>query len=571
MAAREEEVDVLVVGSGGGGLAASIRARAAGLDTLVVEKDRVVGGTTALSHGGIWLPANPLMLEAGLHDSVEDGLTYMQAVVGDQGPATSPARQAAFIRGGQRLIRFLRDEGVPFRLVSEYPDYYPESPGGRNDGRMLSTPLLDARRLGAWHDLPRSRPPLPAGVVMSSVEQFIALLNIGRSRKAKLDVAKIFASSITLRLRGIKPLVMGQSYVGHLLAAAQRRGVRIATGTRMRELVVEDGRVVGIRAERNGETLTIRSRHGVVLAAGGFARNRALRDKFGPQPASADWTAVIQGDTGDPFLAATAIGAATSNLDKAYWLPGLMDERGVAQIFIAERVAPHSILVDSSGARFTNEAKSYVELGNDQYARNETVPAIPAYLVVDAQHRRRTPLGQVLPGMTPRAWLKSGHLKRAGTLRELAESCGIDPHGLERTVARFNQLARAGVDEDFGRGDSAYDRVYGDPDHGPNTCLGAIEEAPFYAAKMYPTDVGMAGGLLTDERAQVLAEDGPPIEGLYACGTSAASCAGDVYPGGGASLAQSSAFGFIAAEQMAAHAATRIPSDTAGVTIETRG
>lgn len=565
MSDRQEHVDVLVVGSGGGGLAASIRAQVAGLDVLVVEKDRVVGGTTALSHGGIWLPANPLMLERGLQDSVEDGLTYLQAVVGDQGPATSPARQEAFIRGGQRLIRFLRDECVPFRLVHEYPDYYPEAPGGRQDGRMLATPLLDARSLGAWQGLPRPRPPLPGGVVMSSVEQFIALLNVGRSHKAKLDVAKIFASSVAMRLRGVKPLVMGQSYVGHLLAAAQRRGVRISTGTRMRALIIEDGRVTGVKAERNGETVTIRARHGVLLAAGGFARNRALRDRFGPQPASADWTAVIQGDSGDPFLAATAIGAATSNLDKAYWLPGLMDEHGVPQIFIAERVAPHSILVDASGARFANEAESYVELGNDQYARNRTAPAIPAYLIVDAQHRRRTPLGKVLPGMTPRAWLKSGHLERADTLRELAESCGIDPHGLERTVAHFNRMARAGVDEDFGRGDSAYDRVYGDPDHGPNPCLGTIEEAPFYAAKMYPTDVGMAGGLLTDEHARVLSEDGPPIDGLYACGTTAASCAGDVYPGGGTSLAQSSAFGFIAAEQMVADAGASVPSDTVRV------
>lgn len=559
--------DVLVVGSGGGGLAAAIRARAAGLDALVIEKADVAGGTTALSHGALWLPANPLMLESGMNDSVEDGLLYLQAVVGDQGPATSAARQEAFIRGGQRLVRFLRDEGVVFRLVTDYPDYYPEAPGARHDGRMVATPLVDARSLGPWRTLPRRRPPLPGGVVMSSVEEFRALLAVGRSRAAKLEVARILGRSLALRARRVEPLVMGQAYIGHLLAAAQRRGVRLSVRTRLRELLVEDGRVTGLRADRgDGTTLTIRARRGVLLAAGGFARNRALRDRFGPWPASADWTAVIEGDTGDPFLAATAIGAATSNLDKAYWLPGLMDAHGVPQIFVAERVVPHSILVDSSGARFANEAKSYMELGNDQYARNATVPAIPAFLVVDAQHRRRWPLGQVLPGVPPRAWLKSGHLVRADTLRGLADACGIDPTGLERTVERFNAMARAGRDEDFGRGESAYDRVYGDPDHSPNPCLGPIEKPPFYAAKMYPTDVGMAGGLLTDASARVLGEDGAAIPGLFACGTAAASCAGDTYPGGGVSLGQSSVFGFIAAEQMAAGGEAPAPPQTAHTT-----
>lgn len=231
-----------------------------------------------------------------------------------------------------------------------------------------------------------------------------------------------------------------------------------------------------------------------------------------------------------------------------------MDADGNCQIFVAERVAPHSILVDSSGARFSNEAQSYVTLGNEQYQRHQTVPAVPAYLIIDAQHRRRQTLGQTPPRVPPRRWLRSGHLKKANTLAELARASGIDPDGLMRTVERFNRMALAGVDEDFGRGNNSYDRVYGDPSHSPNPCLGTIEEAPFYAAKMYPTDVGMAGGLLTDECARVIGEDGNPINGLYACGTSAASAMGDTYPGGGVSLGQSAVFGLIAAEQATAGA-----------------
>ena len=551
-AVREETTDVVVVGSGGGGLVGSLLARSRGLSQVLIEKSEYAGGTTALSHGALWLPNNPLMREAGFDDSVEDGLTYLQHLVGDQGPATSAARQEAFIRGGERLVRFLRGEGVRFRLVNDYPDYYPEAPGARTDGRMISCPPIDAGVLGDWDDRPRPRPPLPGGIVMASVDDFRSLLGAGRSWRARAEVAKIVRRSIGLRVRRARPLVMGQAYVGHLLAAARPRHVRIELRTPLRELITEDGRVTGVVAERGGRQLVFRARKGVLLNAGGFARNRVLRERFGPHPASDQWTAVVEGDTGDAFEAATAIGAQTTNLDKAYWLPGLMDKDGNCQIFIAERAAAHSILVDSSGHRFANEAESYMELGNDQYARHQEVPAIPAYLVIDSQHRRKFPLGETMPRMTPRKWLRSGHLKRAGSIRELAAQCGIDADGLERTVERFNRMALTGVDEDFGRGDSAYDRVYADPDHRPNPCLGTIAEPPFYAAKMYPTDVGMAGGLLTDENAAVIGEGGDPIPGLYACGTTAASCAGDVYPGGGVSLGQSSVFGLIASEQLTA-------------------
>jgi 3-oxosteroid 1-dehydrogenase len=559
-AEREERADVVIVGSGGGGMVAALVARAAGLTPLVIEKAAVAGGTTAYSHGGLWLPDNPLMREAGLEDSVEDGVRYLQHVVGDQGPATTRERHEAFVRGGRRLIEFLRGQGIIFELIRDYPDYYPDAPGAREEGRMMMCPMLDARELGSWRRYPRPRPPLPGGLIMTTVDDFRSLLAVGRSWRAKAEVGQIVARSLGLRLRGIQPLVMGQAYVGRLLAALREHDIQLNLQTAMRSLIVEDARVVGVIAEQAGGPVRILARHGVLLNGGGFARNAELRERFGPHPASTEWTAVNEGDVGEPLEAATAIGAATSNLDKAYWLPGLMDKHGQAQIFVAERVVPHSILVDSGGQRFANEAQSYMALGNAQYERHQTTPAVPAYLVLDARHRRRWPLGETPPGVTPRGWLKSGHLKRAATLGELAQQCGIDPDGLRRTVERFNRMAVAGVDEDFGRGSNAYDRVYGDPDHHPNPCLGTIEAPPFYAAKMYPTDVGMAGGLLTDADARVLAEgNGAPIEGLYACGTSAASAMGDTYPGGGVSLGQSSVFGYLAAQQMVSIAGVGSP------------
>jgi succinate dehydrogenase/fumarate reductase flavoprotein subunit len=555
----QREHDLVIVGSGGGGLVAGLVAKASGLDPLVIEKTEYLGGTTALSHGALWLPNNPLGRDAGFDDSVEAGLDYLQSVVGDQGPATTRVRQEAFIRGGDRAIRFLQRQGVELRLIPNYPDYYPDAPGARLEARMVAAPMLDARTLGDWQTLPRPRPPLPGGIVMSSVEQFLAILSIGFSWKSRRAVAKIAATSAALKLRGVKPLVMGQAYIGQLLRAARASNLRIARNTALKELRVDGGRVTGVVAVTGGRETIIGARHGVLLNAGGYSRNPALRAEFGPQPASTNWTATIAADTGDAFTAATSIGAATTNLDKAYWLPGLINQHGNAMIFVAERVVPHSILVDSAGRRFANEAQSYMQLGNEQYARHQTVPAIPAYLIIDTRHRRRYTLGETLPGVPPRAWLASGHLKRAGTLRELADHCGIDADGLESTVARFNQMAREGVDRDFGRGSNAYDLVYGDPGHGgPNPSLGTIEEPPFYAAKMVPTDVGMAGGLLTDEYARVVDQNGAPIEGLYASGTSAASCMGDKYPGGGASLGQSTVFGFVAAEHIVERAKTSV-------------
>lgn len=541
-------VDVIVVGAGGGGLVAALRARAHGLTPLLIEKSEFIGGTSALSHGALWLPTNPLGRAAGHQDSVADGVLYLQSVVGDQGPATTRQRQEAYVAGGDPLVRFLQDEGIRFRLIGDYPDYYPEAPGARLDGRMIACPLIDARELGDWAGLIRPRPPVPGGLVISAVEEFLALLAAGYSWPARGKLARIAARSARMRARGVQPLVMGQAYIGHLAKAARGRGIEVSTSTALKRLVTTGDRITGAIAVQAGREVRIDARHGVICSAGGFARDPGLRAQHGPWPASTTWTAVIAEDTGDALHSAVAVGAATTNLDKAYWLPGLVNRHGVSTVFVAERCLPGSILVDAAGQRFANEAKSYMELGNDQYAAG----AIPAYLIIDARHRRRYVLGEVPPGVPPRAWLASGHLKRAGSIRELALKCGIDPAGLERTVSKFNDMARRGADDDFGRGSSAYDRVYGDPTHGPNPSLGPLEKAPFYAAKMMPTDVGMAGGLLTDEHARVLREDGTALAGLYASGTTAASCMGGTYPGGGISLGQSSVFAFLAVEHIAA-------------------
>jgi 3-oxosteroid 1-dehydrogenase len=290
----------------------------------------------------------------------------------------------------------------------------------------------------------------------------------------------------------------------------------------------------------------------VLLSAGGFAKNAQMRETYERAPTSTEWTSVPPGDTGDAIRAGIDIGAATALMDDAWWGPTLVDPAtGTPSFILWERSFPHSIIVDSSGRRFMNESESYVDAGHHQYERNEQVPAIPAWLIVDARHRRRYPMATLPPGLTPRSALKSGFLTKAVTLDELAGAIGVDPAGLADTVERFNALAGAGVDEDFGRGRTAYDHVYGDPSNHPNPNLGTIERAPFYAVKVWPGDLGTKGGLLTDEHARVLREDSTPIPGLYAAGNTTASVMGRTYPGPGSTIGPATTFAYIAMRHLA--------------------
>lgn len=354
------------------------------------------------------------------------------------------------------------------------------------------------------------------------------------------------------RLRGQIPMTNGRSLIGQLLLLNLRRQLPIWRNSPLVELIVEDGTVAGAVIEHEGQRVRIRAERGVLLCAGGFARNQQMRETYGPSPASTAWTSVPPGDTGDAVRAGMDIGAATALMDDAWWGPTLVDPAtGTPSFILWERSFPHSIVVDSSGQRFMNESESYVDAGHHQYDRNEQVPAIPAWLIVDARHRRRYPMATLPPGLTPRAALKSGFLIKADTLDELARAIGVDSAGLAATVKRFNEMARHGVDADFGRGRTAYDHVYGDPSNHPNPNLGTIEHAPFYAVEVWPGDLGTKGGLLTDEHARVLREDGNPIPGLYAAGNTTASVMGRTYPGPGSTIGPATTFAYIAMRHLA--------------------
>jgi len=534
------EFDVVVVGSGAAGLTAAVTAAARGRRTLLVEKSRFWGGTTAYSGGGVWIPANPLMQADGAGDSLEEGLRYLDAIIDDVGPASSHERRLAFLEQGPKLVEQLTGLGFRWQRTERYPDYYPQRPGGRI-GRSLEGRVVDGRVLGPF--LATMRRPAGTAIPVQSRDLDL-LVHAGRSPRGALQAARVLARAAAFRGTGRVPLAAGGSLVGQLMAIGRRLAVSVQLGSPLRSLVVEGGRVTGVELERDGRHERVRANLGVVLTAGGFARNDELRRRY--QPVGEQWSSASRADQGDAIEAGVAVGAATALMDEAWWGPSFVTE--AARTFcLWERSLPGAIIVDRTAKRFVNESASYVDVGRAILDRDRVAPAIPSWLILDGDHRRRYLFGSVPPRITPRALLDSGLLIRAESLEELARRTELDEPVLRETIERFNGYAARGVDEEFGRGGNAYDNYYGDPRVHPNPNLGPIRNPPFWAARLYPGDLGTKGGLLTDERARVLDESGAAIPGLYAAGNTTASVMGRTYPGPGGTLGPAMVFAQLAA------------------------
>lgn len=313
-----------------------------------------------------------------------------------------------------------------------------------------------------------------------------------------------------------------------------------------------EGVAVGARVQKDGKVQTIMTKNGILLCAGGFAHNKRLRERWAPSPTSTEWTLAQPGDTGDAIIAGIDLGAATALLDDAWWIPTFADPvTGSQTLSLYERARPFSMVVDASGERFLNESEPYTEFVHHMYQRNQKVKAIPAWMILDQNHRRRYLLGSLLARQSTKKAIESGRLFQADTIEGLCEQTGINTIGLKNTMSRFNDMCRAGVDTDFGRGNNAYDHLFGDPAVGPNPSLGPVQKPPFYAVQLWPGDLGTKGGLLTDEAARVLKEDGSVIQGLYAAGNTTASVMGRSYLGAGSTLGPAMTFAFIAVGDMA--------------------
>ncbi|MFE7710651.1 FAD-dependent oxidoreductase [Streptomyces sp. NPDC057486] len=542
--------DVVVVGSGAAGMAAAITARLRGLTALVVEKTEVYGGTTALSGGAIWVPNNFHLDAAGLGDTPEKARAYLDATVGDRVPA---ARKDAYLEHGPRMVREFHDRtAVKFVYTPGYSDYFPEELGGYPQGRSVEPQIFDFTRLPPEQRATMRRAGLPTYGLTITSKDFRHLNMAARTWAGKRTSARVGARAVRALLSGRKLLSLGEALIARMRQSLGTLGGELWLSAPLTRLVEENGRIAGIRVTRDGRELAIRATGGVVLASGGFSQNQQLREKYLPAPTSAEWSAAPEGQSGDALEAGMAVGAAVDLMDRVWGAPSVVPPGGKPFFLVADRGIPGMVIVNSAGERYANEASPYHQFVDAMYANDRPeATTVPSWLILDAVSKSRYFIMGLFPGQAfPKPWLENGFVKKAGTVEELAGQIGAAPERLRATVDRFNGFARAGRDEDFHRGDSVYDRYYGDPTL-PNPNLAPLERGPFHAVPVHPGDIGTKGGLVTDATARVLREDGTVIEGLYASGNVSAAVMGGTYPGPGATIGPAMTFGWLAADHIA--------------------
>ncbi|MCW2497041.1 3-oxosteroid 1-dehydrogenase [Jatrophihabitans sp.] len=547
---QQDEYDVVVVGSGAAGMAAALAAKHNGLSAVIVEKAPHFGGSTARSGGGVWIPNNEVLQRDGVPDTAEAARTYLHSIVGEH---ATPERIDAYLEQGPKALSFLlRTTPLQMQWVPDYSDYYPEAPGGRLGGRSIEPKPFNLKRLGplrATLEPDYGKSPLNVTVTQADFRWATLMTRTWRGKRRVLRIGLRWIVSMILR----KDLaVRGQAFAAMLRVGVRDAGIELLLGTPLEELRISDGRVTGVVVTSDGASRTIGARHGVVLASGGFEHNEAMRKQYQREPITADWTVGAEANTGDGIVAGEQAGGALALMEDAWWGPSI-PLTGGPWFCLAERTLPGGIMINDRGQRFMNEAAPYVEATHNMYGgefgQGDGPGAnLPAWMIIDQRYRNR----YVFAGLQPRAkipgrWFKAGVVVKADTIAELATKLGLDPAAVEATISRFNGFARTGKDEDFGRGDSGYDRYYGDPTITPNPCLAPIDQGPYYAVVMVPGDLGTKGGLVTDVHARVLRADGSVIDGLYAAGNVSAPVMGHTYAGPGATIGPALTFGYVAA------------------------
>lgn len=548
------ECDVLVAGSGAGGLAAAVTARRHGLEVIVAEKEALFGGTTARSGGWLWIPNHPMQAAIGIRDSLEEASTYLLHETGEK---YDPERVNAFLTAGPRMVDwFQRETALRFDPSATFSDYHPDAPGGKPGGRSIVASAFDGRELGTM--LAKLRPPLPEltvfGVMIGSGAELVHFMRWSKSLASAAFVARRLLGHGAARLvhgRGVR-LTNGNALAGRLLKSAVDSGVVLWNCSSVESLVQEGNVVRGAHLNKDGKPIQVRARKGVVLACGGFPQDAARRqrlfshtDHYSPSP---------PGNTGDGLRIAESAGARIDESlpNAAAWVPVSQVPRpdgsfGLFPHFI-DRAKPGVVAVTPKGRRFVNEGNSYHDFIQALLAQQET----SAWLVADHRAIRAYGLGFVKPWPLPLgSHLESGYLKSGSSYRDLAARIGVDPAEFEKTIHRFNANATSGSDPEFGKGSTAYNRFYGDAEIKPNPCVAPIVAAPFYAVKVVIGDLGTYAGIATNGNAQVLDENRRPIPGLYAAGNDALSIMGGNYPGPGITLGPAMTFGWIAGRHLA--------------------
>ncbi|HWL42056.1 MAG TPA: FAD-dependent oxidoreductase [Ilumatobacter sp.] len=545
----DQEVDFVVVGSGGGALTGAAVAALGGASVVVLEKTEFVGGTTAVSGGGFWIPLNRHMAEVGLDDSRDDALSYLRASSGGTGDDDI---LIALVDNGAPMVELLEDQiGLQFRpwpAQGGTIDYRPELPGARHGGRTLDAGKVALTSLGEW--APRLRLGPNSAWTMDKLVSYaerhhVAVPDANRPRRPAGQAVNEHVAN-------------GAALIAQLLRGCLAQGVTVHVDTPADHLVVDEGRVVGVKATRAGAPYAVRARYGVLMATGGFAHNDELKRLWLDRPI--DYSCEILENRGDGHLMGMAIGAQMAGLGDAWWM---MHGAGHNN-----RYSPHTMVVNKHGKRFCNDALNYydfgVQFGTKRDSADGTPKNLPAWMVFDSQGTSKY---QVLDDL-----VKAGRAQRAkplppsktaaplvlteaDTVAGLAEQLGIPADELQATVERFNGFARTGKDLDFGRGDSRWTTDgWGDPNHRPNPALGTVEQGPFFAIQIFPGALSTRGGLRVNGNSEVLsATDGEPIPGLYAAGNCSNGAAPLSYPGPGATIGASMTFGYLAARQVLAH------------------
>jgi 3-oxosteroid 1-dehydrogenase len=541
----DEEADLVVLGSGSAGLTGAVVAAIEGASVIVLEKADVVGGTTSVSGGGFWIPNNHHMGDSGVEDSREEALGYMRACAGNQGDDT---HVVALVDHGAEMVRYLEDRAaMTFRAwpaVGGTTDYRPWVPGWRPGARTLDAGKFTVSDLGEWGSKVR----------------------LGASSTWNSDKLDNYRNQVHVQLPGPKPprprmlipgetvptpefLASGASLIGRLLKGCLEQGVTVLTETPGRELLIDGGRVVGVRAERDGEAFFVRARSGVLMASGGYAVNEELKRLWLTRPL--EGSCDVDSNTGDGHLMGMAVGAGVAGLGDAWWMPQIAGGRKPdGSIFLAssreDRHVPHTVIVNRRAKRFMNEALNYYDAG-EPFGTKEGGPVRnhPAWYLFDSQAREKYAIvAMKFPGGEVPDWMIE-----ASSIEELAEKLELDAAVLAQTLDRFNEFARAGKDEDFERGGNPWDIAWGDPKQTPNPSLGTIEKPPFYALELRNGALATRGGLRVNASGQVLSALPPsdPIAGLYAAGNCSNGAVAGVYVGPGATIGAAMTFGYLAA------------------------
>ena len=553
----DKEVDILVVGSGAGGLLSALVGAHNHADVLVIEKESLWGGTSATSGAGIWIPNSDQAAAAGFQDDTKNAFKYVRKLSAKNVP---DGNIKAYVENAAHMLRWVTANTELDYQAFPYPDYHAEEPGGSPQGYRTHMPLpIDGRKLGK--DVETLRFASPAASLFGYLnwhfdETYIILFRAPGWwwHLAKSLARYWFDWPFRFKSRKDRRLTLGNALLGGLRLAINERKVPVWLNSPLVELIEEKGKVTGAVVRHEGKLMRIGARKGVVLAAGGFDKNQAMRDENAPLYKNALYSGGTSGNTGDSIRAGESIGADTMNMQSAwaapvFYVPG--EDRG--RLCTIERALPGCMMVNQQGERYLNEAASYHIVGQ-QMARREAEhsDASPSWFVFDHIYRHKYPVGPLLPLMPD--WFQRGEvqsiLKKGNTIQELAADMGVDPERLSATVARYNEHAAKGEDPDFHRGEATYDKMYGDPSATPNPCLRPLSKGPFYAMPIYPGDIGTNGGLKTNDKAQVVGTNGKPIPGLYACGNNAASAMGESYPGAGVTIGPAMTFGYIAARHM---------------------